>query len=305
MAFRPRRREARLVAAAALSLLATLAVARAQGREVATQALGRARSGMPTVEVRLAGRSARLGLDTGATRTTISGRLAEELGLVATSRFEERDASGVAREAKCAGPLELDLGGVALRSECVGWVPGSRRAGRLDSVAGVLGFDALSSADVWIDVAGGQLVTATPGGLRGRFRGVAVTVERRFGRPMISGEAAASSFAGRALRLVVDSGSDAVVLFGDAASELGRHALPGAPELLSAAFSRRFVRRAEIGLFRAGPLAVELGQARLLSQVRDRVEDGVVPLAALGPVLFEAGRSEILLEAMPMDSRHR
>jgi len=285
---------------AALAPLTGHCPAYGQEGPVVSRRLERSSGGMPTVEVRLAGRQVRMALDTGATRTMISGELASELGLVARERFSLHDAGDVVREASCAGPITLDLDGVALRSNCLGWIPNTRRVGRVDRAAGVLGFDALSSADVWIDLEHRRLIVAPPGGLHGRFNGIAVGLQRRFGRPMMLATPESGPLAARQLRLVVDSGSDTVVLFGDAARTAARSASHGLPSIVSAAYSRHFVSSGHVGRVRIGAYRTDLAQARLLPDVRGRAEDGVVPLSLLGPVLFEAGSDTFLLAARPL-----
>jgi len=297
---RPELRRAKWTPGAILVLLAVSGSAWAEEGRVVTRRLERSRGEMLAVEVRIAGRAVRMAIDTGATNSMIAGELAEELGLAARAHFPLRDAAGEVRDALCAGPMTLDLGGVELRSDCLGWVPETRRVGRVDGLDGVLGFDALASADIWIDFAARRLAAAPSGTLDGLYAGTPVHFERLYGRPIVAVEPLKRHVPDRPLRMVIDSGSNAVVLFGATARSVPLRPDGFGSRTLVASYSRTFVSRGRVGRARLGELNFDLGDATLLPEVVGRHEDGVVPLALLGPVLFRSGHDEILLDARPV-----
>ncbi len=59
--------------------------------------------------------------------------------------------------------------------------------------------------------------------------------------------------------------------------------------------ARRSVKTVRLGEGRCGDVPLRLGAAVLLAGTRDRAEDGVVPLDALGALLLEGSADEVVL----------
>jgi hypothetical protein len=261
----------------------------------------RSAGGLPVVTVVLAGQPFRFGIDTGTSRSMIAAALAERLGLPVAARFPIVTPDGGERLGLCSGPLRMDLAGIDLFLDCLGWVPGERALAGAPDLDGLLAADALGAIDLWIEPRRGRARVARAGELGVWVDGVPLAVERIEGRPAI-GVRLSGGDAAPEERLVVDSGSDATLLFGEAArraADRHRSRLVGA-RLETAAGSVETVA-APLGRARAGGRAIDPGWALLLEGRRDRTEAGLLPLAALGPTLFELANGRLVAGARLRD----
>jgi len=260
--------------------------------------LDRSRDGLPLLAVELGGETLRAVLDTGTTRSMIAAAAAERLGLVARARFEIATAAGPVRHALCAGPLAVRLAGLELAIDCLGWVPGEARlAGAADAEL-LLGADAMGSVALWLDLAAGRARVASPGALSPWVRGERLAAERIEGRPAV-----AATVAGSTLRLVLDSGADAPLVFGAAARRTAAsYRGPRRSARLETAAGSVTREAFEVGSVRLGRAHAAGGWGLLLPEVADRREDGLLPLAALGPVLLDLS-SELVVVGARLRSR--
>jgi hypothetical protein len=161
-----------------------------------------------------------------------------------------------------------------------------RRPAHLD---GVLGADALTGRPLLLDVGRSRLVV---GATRRDVAGEEVALTLVEGRPAITLDVAAGSGQrSGSLLLVLDSTADQLVLFGGVAARRPRS---GGDRLTTL----------------AGSLAAAVGppprfagirrpprRALLLAEVVDRREDGLLPLAAVGPDLLDRERGIAVLDA--------
>jgi len=245
--------------------------------------LDRSRDGLPVLTVELGGETLRAVLDTGTTRSMIAGAAARRLALEPRARFEVATAAGPVRDALCAGPLTLRAAGFDLPIDCLGWVPGEARLAGAPDADLLLGADALGSIALWLDLDAGRARLAASGALDSWVRGERLAVERIERRPAV-----AATVGGTALHLVLDSGADAPLFFGEAARRTAA-ASRGARrrarlETAAGSVTREAI---DVGSVRLGGARADVGWGLLLPEVADRREDGLLPLAALGPVLLD------------------
>lgn len=258
--------------------------------------LDRSRDGLPVVAVELGGESFSAVLDTGTTRSMIAAAAAERLALAPSARFEIVTATGPVRHAQCAGPLGVRIGGVTLAIDCLGWVAAEARLAGAPDVDLLLGADALASAALWLDLERGRARIAPAGALTDWVRGERLALERIERRPAVV--AALPGLGGAPLRLVLDSGADAPLLFGGSAQRVGLTARGERRRAQLATAAGRATREAlALGRLRLGSSRVEAGWGLLLPEVADRREDGLLPLAALGPVLLDLSSNLLVLDA--------
>lgn len=255
--------------------------------------IDRSRDGLPVLAVELGGETLRAILDTGTTRSMIAAGAAERLGLVARARFEIATATGPVRHALCAGPLAVRLAGLEVAVDCLGWVPGEARLAGAPDVDLLLGADALGSVALWLDLASGRARVAAAGALASWVRGERLAAERIEGRPAV-----AATLAGSTLRLVLDSGADAPLVFGAAArTASAAYRGPRRSARLETAAGSVTREAFEVGSVRLGRTRAEGGWGLLLPEVADRGEDGLLPLAALGPVLLDLSSGVVVVGA--------
>lgn len=282
-----------LVAVPLLAVPSLLAALEPPGRPLR---LERSRDGLPVVAVELGGERLRAALDTGAFRSMIVPAAAERLGLRPRARFEIVTASGPARAALCAGPVVLEVAGHELESDCLGWIPGEARLPGPADVDLLLGADALGSASLWLDLAGGRARIAASGALTEWVRGERRPLTLAESRPAVAATLPGGS--PQPLRLVLDSGSSALLLFGDAARRAGEGArgrrTVAALETVTGGARREAVSLAKLEV---GSLRIRSAWGLLLPEVGDREEDGLLPLAALGPVLLDLSSRLVVLGA--------
>src|SRR5688572_23223246 len=128
--------------------------------------------------VTIGGRTVRMLLDSGTSRSMISAALAASLGLRPRARFAVVGPDGGERLGVCAGPVALTIGTVVVPLDCLGWVPDSpgrggdgKGAGGTEAPGaagadGVLAADALLHLDLLLEPALGRLRVAASGSLR-------------------------------------------------------------------------------------------------------------------------------------------
>jgi hypothetical protein len=232
--------------------------------------------------VEIGGHPAWMLVDTGATRSRVDARLAARLALRATARYRLGGLDGAEHDALCHGPIPIVAGGLELVVDCLSWSSELPVPLRLD---GVLGADALASADVLLDTAAPRLRLAPAGTLASWVDGAAVPAVRLEGRPAVAtrwrdGAAEASGY------WVLDSGADAPILFGELVpggthegTARPRTAVQTSGGLLDARTTR--LRWLEVGSRRLPWL-----ETVLLPHVRDRAELGLLPPSLLGPMLL-------------------
>jgi len=281
---------ARLLVVSLVALPSTLLALEPPGS--ATR-LERSRDGLPVVRVELGGETLRAALDTGTTRSMIAAAAARRLRLVPRARFEVVTATGPLRHALCAGPVTMRVDGFALSTDCLGWVPDEARLAGAPDVDLLLGADALGEVDLWLDLAGGRARFAAAGELSAWVRGERLPLRRVEARPLVEVE-----LDGASLRLVLDSGADAPILFGEAATRLGGTGGGGrrSARIETAAGSATREALSLAGL-RLGRVRLRVTWGLLLPEVADRREDGLLPLAALGPVLLDLSSGQLVANA--------
>jgi predicted aspartyl protease len=301
------------VPAAPIALLLLTAATPLVGTQAALEPPGsvlqleRSRSGLPVVPVALAqsdGVELRFAIDTGTSSSLVSAEAAERLRLVPRARFTLASAGGTTEIALCGTPPALRIAGIDLGFDldlgCLGWVPGERRLAGAEDVDGLLGADALARIDLWLDTRRMRARVAPPGSLLAWTDGERLALGAIGRRPAIVMELQGLGHEGRAIPMVLDSGADGTVLFG----ELARHA----ETVLASAtyYSGRVhtattrldsVAIAPLGTVRAGGVYLDGGVAGLLPQVTDRVEAGLLPLSLLGPVLLDVSGGVVVARA--------
>jgi hypothetical protein len=125
-------------------------------------------------------------------------------------------------------------------------------------------------------------------------------------RPAIAARLAGHRRDGSAVRLVIDSAADSLILFGEAAlrtAAASRHERMEGQ--LEAATARRDVATVPMSGFRSGGSLFQVAWAGLLPRVQDRAEDGLLPLSALGPVLLDLSNGVIVANARLRGSPRR
>ena len=259
--------------------------------------LERSRGGLAVVAAELGGETLRLALDTGTSRSMIAGGVAARLGLAARARFAVVTAAGPERTALCAGPLAVRVAGVALAVDCLGWIPAEPLLAGAEDVDGLLGADALSGVDLWIDLGRGRARVAPAGALAPWIEGERLPLQLIERRPAVT-IALPELGRGAPARLVLDSGADRTLLFGELARRAARSlGGPGLPGRLSTAAGGAALDTVALGEVRAGAARIDGGHAGLLPAVLDRGEDGLLPLAALGPVLLDLAGGSLVVGA--------
>jgi hypothetical protein len=273
------------VAAAAVLLLAAarLPALEPPGSEVA---LVRSGSRLPVVEVLAGEETLRLAVDTGTSRTVLAAAAAARLRLVPREAFAVAWVGGVVRTGLCASGPDLRAGGVTLTVPCLGWVPGEYRVADATGIDGILGTDVLASMDVLLDAPHGRVRLAPAGSLLPWVEGMVLPLEPVGRRAGVRVELPA--LGGTAALLVLDSGAESVVLFGDLARRAAATvAVRRSVGRLSSGSTGRSVRLVSLGAVHVGSLRIAAGTAGLLAVPSSTGEDGLLPLRLLGPVLLD------------------
>jgi hypothetical protein len=259
----------------------------------------RSASGLPVVRVEVGGEALRFAIDTGTSRSLLSANAARRLGLVPGEAFSVASAAGPSSAAVCAAAPEIRLGGLRIPLECLGWIPAETRLAGVEDVDGLLGADALAHVDLWIDLSTRRprARVAPSGSLGSSVDGRRLSVDLVGRRPALSAEVVIPGHRGLGGRLIVDLGSDALILFGTLARRvadmrLARHS--GGTAVTPT--GTRQVQIAAIHGVRTSGTIFELRTAGLLPDVQ-RPEDGVLPLHVLSPVLFDLANGSVVARA--------
>ena len=288
----------RLAPAILASLLAIPASLPALDPPGAALRLERSSGGLPVVSAGLGGETLRFVLDTGTSRSMIAASAAGRLGLAPRARFAVVTAAGPARAAACAGPLEVRVGGLSLTVACLGWVPDETSPAGLEDVDGVLGADALAGVDLWLDLRRSQARLAPAGQLGPWCDGERLPLATIEERPALAVELSALPTDARRAVLVLDSGTDRPLLFGEAARNAGRAlGMRGLPGRLRTAAGGSDLALVPLGELRVGRTRRISGWSGLLPEVADRGEDGLLPIGLLGPVLLDLADAVVVIGA--------
>ncbi len=209
-------------------------------------------------------------LDTGATITVISERLATKAGVARQGTARLQTSAGLVPLA-LARVDKIKIGGRLIEGQAV-LIGDLGRLFRLDGdIEGILGQDILSRFNYILDrrhrklEIEGDSDAGIPSGTRLSF-------ERRGGKIYVRA-------AGGALRLMLDSGSAYLILFEDAVRELHPVVLDsGGTEVMSSLVGRREFLMALIPDLPIGDTRLRNVQALLTARQSGRYEDGFLPL---------------------------
>ena len=282
----------------AFVLLASTRLA-AQGPPGQEMQLIRSARGLPVIVMHAGDEILRLGVDTGTSRTLVSGAAVRRLGLQPRSRFLVGDAVGPSRVALCAAAPSLRLGHVPVALECLAWIPEEIEVAGAEGLDGILGADALAQLDFWVDLRSDPVRArvAPPGSLGPWMDGQRLRLEVIGRRPAIGVDVGFGRDTAAA-RLILDSGCGTLVLFGGLAERVAA-GLPhrSGDARIETATASREVAMVPIASVRSGRALFRAPWAGLLPHVTDRPEDGLLPLAALGPVLLDVSNRLVITGA--------
>ena len=228
-------------------------------------------------------------VDTGSSQTLLRRSVAEHFGLQQEHRFMLHTPTGTT-PASCAA-TSIQLGARNFSSPCVGW---SHTVDQLlgdRSLDGVLGADLLFRQPFLLDMEKGILrfgVVPIDGG-------DAVTLERVGGRLAVRAPVRImDSRASQSMLLVLDSGADRLVLFGQTADRVARGFRHRASRVRLASLTGARLAY-QVPHSRLGSLRVD-GPV-LLPEVTRHAEDGLLPLNSVSPVFFDGSRGLAFLRA--------
>jgi hypothetical protein len=234
-------------------------------------------------------------VDTATKRSLITKRLAEELGLRPRQRLAILSPLGEVRQAACAGPVEVRLGGVALVVDCVGWAPAGPDIAFHAGTDGILGVDALRQVEVLLDEPRERMWVAAPGRLAPWVTGDAVPIRLCEGLPAIAVEMRRrGARTPRPAILLVDSGASDPLIFGVAAEAMAAAGSRTRRYELATVAGRSTARSTTVEIA-FGTGRASLASAMLIPDFRDREEDGVLPTALLGRFLLDLPASRLVL----------
>jgi predicted aspartyl protease len=259
------------------------AAAAPPGTEVAVRQIS---PGAVAARVTIAGATVWMLVDSGATRSRISAALARRLALRPTARHVLAGLDGIERSAVCHGPIALGVGGLELSVDCLSWSDELAVPLGLD---GVLGADALAAADVLLDTAAARLRVAPAGTLASWVDGSPIPARLLGGRPAVAVDWAVDrtdGATGPGGYLVLDSGADAPILFGELARSLIGHR--ESKRRLEVQTAGRAVEAwtTRLPWLKVGSRKLPWLAAVLLPEVVDRAELGLLPPSLLGPTLL-------------------
>ena len=272
----------RCLAAAALLSFSALP-ANVRGAEPDVVPLRPLAGGLFAAPVHIGGESLWLLVDTGATRTMLRSEVATRLHLKPRARFLLETTAGSV-PGLCAGPVALRVGRTELSVDCLGWSPAADGVTLgAAGIDGVLASDALGGRPLLLDPARALLVLdPSPH----EISGLEVPLTLEAGRPTLT-----MRTAGGTLRLVLDSAAEDLILFGAAAAAVTARRGVGLETMTGA-------RAAAVGMPpRLTDVRRPPRQALLLPDLRDRGEDGLVPLATVGRVALDWQRGVATLAA--------
>jgi len=212
--------------------------------------------------------------DTGTNTTVLDPSLAARVGLVegreaAVESFGGR-ARGIAGEVHGIGfeGIPAQQPRIAVAASLAG-LPGI-----VKSVRGLYGHDWLAGTDYLIDYGKKRIVIGRAGTVRPPAGGRRAVLTWVSNRPAVTATVRARNVAPFTARLVLDSGADAVALFGRAAKAV-RPADTGRPMTIDSGFGIREVGASDIRITIDGRERSLIAQVS--SDLDDREEDGLLP----------------------------
>jgi predicted aspartyl protease len=228
-------------------------------------------------------------VDTGATTTVVSQKLAERLGVASRDK---------ARVHTFAGEVQVPVG----RVETVGI--GSRSVGGVDvlcadlgrmfrlepGIEGILGQDVLARFNYLLDRRGRRLEVEEDGDLGAALSGTPVSFNSRGGKIYVP-------VAGGVLRLMLDSGIPYLVLYEDVVSKV-ELALVGAGEnsVAESGIGSRTLRPARLAVLDIGDARIRNLQVYLTKRIEaGRPEDGFLPVRLFDAVYVNNDKAFLIL----------
>lgn len=222
-------------------------------------------------------------LDTGASQSVITDRLAARLGLEPASQTVLLTASGGRTARSVTAVPAMEVGPLHAVNVMATILP-SDQLGLSRPIDGILGQNVLAAAVYTIDYR--RKVIEWHSGTR-EVAGTRLAVEVRQGRLLVV--VPSRSIKGRPLRFVPDSGSDGLVLFARDGRELPPMT-PLAMSLLRTVSGQQLVRRVRLDGFAAGDLRLDGLSAVLVPRSdTDFLDgDGLLPLHIFSAVTLNA-----------------
>jgi predicted aspartyl protease len=244
-------------------------------------------NGAPVVDVHINGRLIRMIVDTGSTHTSISARAAADLGAPIVAKSAVLTSAGeallpIARLDRLALAGRTAMGVLATVLEQDVLDPSG-------AAAGIVGQDVLASSAYTLDFAGCRFFWQTeidPAG-----RGISLTLEEAAGRFVASVPQREGT-----LRLVPDSGAEALVLFSVSARR--RWQPPGASGAwIETVAGRAPAMAAVLPRFEVGGATLRNVNAAFLPERAGDTGrlDGLLPLSLFGRVTIDAPGRRLLL----------
>ena len=241
------------------------------------------RSGMVVVPVQVNGAGpVRFLVDTGATTTTLDAGFATTLGLRAAGSLRIVTASGSVT-APAGKIATLGVGGLDVRDLAVSWMPLDALRVEDERIMGVIGQDVLADLTVTIDYARRRVRF---GSERCASGDMTMAVERSDRRPTVAARLRTPA-GNREVRLVVDSGVNAMVLFERSAGSGNGVRLATHTGSADAAF-------VSVATATLAGLAVS-GPAVALQPAEPRGEDGLLPASWFSRVCIDGPRAAAVL----------
>jgi hypothetical protein len=233
-------------------------------------------------------------VDTGSSHSAVGDRLAQRLGLRAIAKAEIMSATGQSMR-PVARLGRTTVGGAARDGMLASVLPSADLARMGAAVDGVLGQDFLAAFDYTLDYLHGRLTWTADGAIdEPAARLMLAPVGGRFLATLPQGE-------GRGIvRLVPDTGSAALVIFGPA-SDGGPGALRLLPASgraqLSGVVGQRTVERALVQALRVGALVMRNEPAVVIERpgFAGGLADGLLPLHRFARVSFNARERCLLI----------
>jgi len=234
-------------------------------------------------------------VDTGSSHSAVADGLVRRLGLDAVAKAEIMSATGQQSMRPVVRLGRTTVGGAARDGMLASVLPSADLTGMGAAVDGVLGQDFLSAFDYTLDYLHGRLTWSAGGALDEPAARLTLAPEGgRFVATLPQG-------AGRGVvRLVPDTGSAALVIFGPAS---GRAA--GALRLrpasgqarLRGVVGERTVERAIVQALRVGALVMHDEPAAVIERpgAAEGLADGLLPLHRFGRVSFSARERCLLI----------